>query len=90
MKTMALRRFNSRQIGAKTGSPGYLSRTLLKMPMPSACSVSKAYSISRNVPSVSAIGMAANSPKRPGWSTIILVMKSFTPRATVRDFSVPS
>jgi hypothetical protein len=52
--------------GFKNRIPGYLSRMPLKIPMPSACNVSKEYSISRNVPSISGIGSAANIPKRPG------------------------
>src|ERR1700693_5839268 len=49
--------------------------------MPSACSVSKAYSISLRVASMSSIDSVANRPKRPLWSRIISAAKSLQVRA---------
>ena len=49
--------------------------------MPSAFSVSKAYSISFSVASMSSIDSVANRPKRPGWSRIISAAYSLQARA---------
>src|SRR5215831_14934807 len=55
--------------------------------MPSALSVSRAYSISLRLPATSGGAITANSPKRPGCSLAILVAYSWSPRARLRDCS---
>ncbi len=52
--------------------------------MPSALSTSRAYSISRRLPSVSGSGMAANRPKRPGLSLRSCAPYSLHARASLR------
>src|SRR5215831_11335192 len=55
--------------------------------MPSALSVSKAYSISLRLPCASGGAMTANRPKRPGWSRTILAPYSLSWRARPRASS---
>src|SRR5262245_49327299 len=60
---------------------------LVNRPMPSALSVSKAYSISLRLPCASGGAMTANRPKRPGWSRTILAPYSLSWRARPRASS---